>query len=151
MLVPENGWTRAHSCAVFGFGVGEDVGDGLGLGLRVGDGLGLGVADAVAAGLDGAGLLGEGLVDAAGLGESLASAVGLGLGLADGLAAALIRTVASLASVVTGPFLALIALAVVAGRVAHTFAALASVAARCVWVAAELGEPVVTMNPTAMM
>ena len=153
MLVPENGWTSAHSCAVFGFGLGLDVGDGLGLGLRVGDGLGLGVgvADAVAAGLDGAGLLGEGLVDAAGLGESLASAVGLGLGLADGLAAALIRTVASLASVVTGLFLVLIALAVVAGRVAHTFAALASVAARCVWVAAELGEPVVTMNPTAMM
>jgi hypothetical protein len=158
MLVPENGSTSAHSCAVFGFGVGVGVGVGVGFGLPDGDGLGLGVgvADAVAAGLDGAGLLGagllgEGLVDAAGLGESLASALGLALGVAAGLPAALIRTLASLASVVTCPFFALIALAVVAGRVAHTFAALASVAARCVWVAAELGEPVVTMNPTAMM
>jgi hypothetical protein len=151
MLVPENGWTSAHSCGVLGFGVGDVVGDGVGVGVPVGEGLGLAVADGVASGLDGAGLLGEGLVGADGLGESLASALGLGLALAAGVAAALIRTDASLTSVVTGRLLALIALAVVAGRVAHTFAALASVAARCVCVLAVLGEPVVTMKPTATM
>jgi hypothetical protein len=122
-LLLENGWTDAQSWGVFGEGEGDSVGvgEGVGVGVVLGVGVGLGSGVGLALG-DGLVAVGLGSV-AVGVGVAVALGVALGLALADGLGVAeAAMTAALFASVVP-------ALAIAAGRLAHTLVVLVRLAA----------------------
>ncbi len=157
-LLPENGLTCVQSCGVTGVGDGEGDGDGVGVGevLGVGLGLVLGVASV------GLGSLGDELGVAVALGVVVALGVPVALGVVLALAAglalaegvALASDEADVASVAAAASFAAAAFAaVVDGRCAHAFFALAELALEATDVRAAVAPtlPAETIsNPAAM-